>query len=128
MAFAPSFIRLFLTSMSYYSPFNRAPFRSYLISDILLCLAAGKSGVVYGIDDQRVLKEYHDFDGREIEHCADQRLGSHPNFAKVLDVQKDASIILELGELLQSACREPYAKTISLQRKLKWLQDAAECY
>ena len=41
-----------------------------ITSETLQFLAAGKSGVVYVVDPRRVLKEYHDSDGAEVEHRA----------------------------------------------------------
>jgi serine/threonine protein kinase len=91
-------------------------------------LAAGKSGVVHGIDSERVLKEFHDDDAGEIERRVYQRLGSHPNVAKVLETRPDGSIILERGTPLRTICRASSANIIPIQKKLHWLRDAAEGY
>ena len=91
-------------------------------------LTAGKSGVVYGIDPERVLKEYHDGDGGEIERRVYQRLGSHPNIAKVLDTRTDGSIILERGTPLRTICRASSANEIPILTKVHWLRHAAEGY
>ena len=91
-------------------------------------LAAGKSGIVYGIDQQRVLKQFHDVDGKDVEHRAYERLGSHPNIAKLLGIQRDGSIILERGTVLRSICQYPSAGEISIQKKLSWLKHAAQGY
>lgn len=91
-------------------------------------LAVGKSGVVYGIDPGRVLKEFHDGEGGEIERRVYERLGPHPNVAKVLDTRTDGSIILERGLPLRTICRAPSAKEIPIQTKVRWLRHAAEGY
>lgn len=91
-------------------------------------LSAGKSGIVYGVDDKRVLKEFHDSDGREVEIRAYHRLGSHPNIAKLLGIRKDGSLVLERGEVLRNICRSPSATEIPIQTKLSWLKQAAEGY
>lgn len=95
--------------------------------DKLKFLAAGKAGVVYGIDDRRVLKEYLETDGGEVERRAYDRLGSHPNIAKLLSIRKDGSLILERGEVLRKICRSPLSE-ISLQKRLGWLRQAAKGY
>ena len=91
-------------------------------------LAAGKSGVVYGIDPERVLKEFHDGDGGKIERRVYQRLGSHPNIAKVLDTRTDGSIILERGTPLRTILRASSANEIPIPTKVHWLRHAAEGY
>jgi serine/threonine protein kinase len=91
-------------------------------------VAAGKSGVVYGIAHNRVLKEYHDSDGLEVEHRAYQRLGSHPNVAKLFETRTDGSIILERGQVLRTICQSTSADEIPIQKKLIWLRQAAEGY
>jgi serine/threonine protein kinase len=91
-------------------------------------LAAGKSAVVYGIDPDKVLKEFHDGDGSEVERRVYQRLGSHTNIAKVLDTRADGSIILERGTPLRTVCRASSAKEIPIQTKILWLRHAAEGY
>ncbi len=91
-------------------------------------LAAGKSAVVYGIDPEKVLKEFHDNDGGEIERQVYQRLGSHPNIAKVLEILTDGSIILERGTPLRTICRASSANEIPIPTKVHWLRHAAEGY
>ncbi|KIW87192.1 uncharacterized protein Z519_12094 [Cladophialophora bantiana CBS 173.52] len=96
--------------------------------EALQFLAAGKSGIVYGVDDKRVLKEYQESDRGEVERRAYHRLGSHPNIAKLLGTRKDGSIVLERGEVLRTICRSPSATEIPIQTKLSWLRQAAEGY
>lgn len=91
-------------------------------------LAAGKSGVVYGIGPERVLKEFHDKDASGIEHRVYQRLGTHPNIAKVLEIQPNGSIILERGTPLRKICRASPAYKVPIQTKVRWLIHAAEGY
>ncbi|KAF2805098.1 kinase-like protein [Mytilinidion resinicola] len=91
-------------------------------------LAAGKTGVVYGIDPERVLKEFHDSDGGEVERQVYQQLGSHPNVAKLLETQSDGSIILERGNSMRKICRASSANEIPIQTKVNWLRHAAEGY
>ena len=91
-------------------------------------LAAGKSGVVYEIDPERVLKEYHDADACETEHIVYKRLDSHPNIAKVLEIRTDGSLVLERGTPLRSIIRAPSNNEISIETKVRWLRHAAEGY
>jgi len=91
-------------------------------------LAAGKSGVVYEIDSERVLKEYHDDDACGTEHLVYKRLDSHPNIAKVLEIRTDGSIVLERGTPLRSICRAPFANKVPIETKVRWLRYAAEGY
>ena len=99
-----------------------------MLPNIVQFLAAGKSGVVHGIDPERVLKQFHDSDGGEIERRVYQRLGSHPNIAKLLDTWTDGSIILERGTPLRTICRASSADEIPIQTKVHWLRHAAEGY
>ena len=91
-------------------------------------LAGGKSGVMYGISSTRVLKEFHNGSGGEIEYQVYQRLGSYPNITKLLDIRKDGSIILERGEPLRTVYRASTLSEIPIQRKISWLRHAAEGY
>jgi serine/threonine protein kinase len=94
-------------------------------------LAAGKSGAVYAVDDKRILKEYYERDGGvrgKVERRAYDRVGAHPNIARLLGVRKDGSILLERGEVLRKICRASSASEISLQTKLSWLRQAAGAY
>lgn len=109
--------------------------RSPSITDIdptpsgeLQFLSIGKSGVVYGIDENRVLKEFLESHSAEVELRAYQRLGSHPNIAKLMGIRQDGSIILERGEVLRTICRYPSAIEIPIQKKICWLIHAAEGY
>ncbi|KAF2193638.1 kinase-like protein [Zopfia rhizophila CBS 207.26] len=98
-------------------------------SNSLQFLAAGKSGIVYGIDEERVLKEYYESDSGEVERQVYQRLGSHPHVAELLGTLTNGSIILERGDCLRTICRDSAAASeIPIQRKLGWLRQAAEGY
>ncbi|WEW56401.1 hypothetical protein PRK78_001844 [Emydomyces testavorans] len=96
--------------------------------ETLQFLAAGKSGIIYAIDDKRVLKEFHESDCGDVEQRAYQRARSHPNIAKLLGTRKDGSMILERGEVLRTICRSPAANHHPIERKLRWLRHAAEGY
>lgn len=101
---------------------------SSVLYDKLEYLAAGKSGVVYRIDDGRILKQYYegcDGDG-DVERRAYERLGLHPNIARYLGNPTDDSIILERGEGLRTICSSHNIGQIPLRRKLRWLRQAAE--
>ena len=91
-------------------------------------LSGGLTGLVYAVDDKRVVKKYFESDGGEVERRAYRRLGSHPNIAKFLGAQKDGSIVLERGEVLRKICQSPSATEIPIQTKLSWLKQAAEGY
>jgi serine/threonine protein kinase len=96
-------------------------------TDALKFLAAGKSSVVYGIDDKRIVKVYTSTDDNEdvIERRAYERLGFHRNIVKCFGY-KDGSIVLERGQVLRGICRQRDSAHISFQRKLRWLIDFAE--
>lgn len=91
-------------------------------------ITAGGSGLVYGIDKKRVVKQYFEGEERdaERERLAYTRLGSHPNIAIYLGSLNDGSIILERGQPL----REEYSKSNTdktpLHKRLRWLRQAAE--
>lgn len=107
----------------------RAPRETYSNTpNALQYLAAGKSGVVYGIDGEKVLKEFHDKDGGDFERKVYQRLGSHPNVARLLGTRTDGSIILERGTSLRTICQTSSTNEISLQKKVRWLRHAAQGY
>ncbi|EDU49580.1 conserved hypothetical protein [Pyrenophora tritici-repentis Pt-1C-BFP] len=99
-----------------------------VVPETMPFLGAGKSGVVNGIDAERVLKRYHDDDGRETEHIVYKRLGSHPSIAKLLEIRTDGSIVLERGTPLRSICRGPSTNEIPIETKIRWLKQAAEGY
>ncbi|KAF2754781.1 kinase-like protein [Pseudovirgaria hyperparasitica] len=99
-----------------------------ILPDKLEYLGAGKSAVVYGIDSERVLKEFHDSEGSGTERRVYQRLGSHPNIAKLLDTWADGSIILERGTPLRKICRASSSNKIPVLTKVRWLRHAAEGY
>ena len=96
--------------------------------ETLRYLASGKSSVVYAIDKGRVLKEFHDDDGRsDVELRAYHRLGTHPNIAEFLGVGNNNSLILEYGQTLRTICRAS-PNEVSIQTKLAWLKQAATGY
>jgi serine/threonine protein kinase len=91
-------------------------------------ITAGGSGLIYGIDKKRVVKQYFEGEERdgERERRAYARLGSHPNIASYLGSLKDGSIILERGQPLREKYQKSSANKIPLRRKLRWLRQAAE--
>ncbi|KAH8591190.1 kinase-like domain-containing protein [Bisporella sp. PMI_857] len=89
-------------------------------------LSAGKSGIVYAIDEERILKEYDKKDDIEAERLAFARLGSHTNIVRHLGATSNGSIILERGQPLRTVIEGTNADKIPLERKLRWLRGAAE--
>ncbi|KAF2691465.1 hypothetical protein K458DRAFT_411186 [Lentithecium fluviatile CBS 122367] len=87
-------------------------------------LAIGKSGIVYAIDGERVLNEYHS-EGIDTERRALARLSPHVNNVKYLR-GIDKGCILERGKSLRKVIQETAANQITLDRKIRWLQEAAE--
>ncbi|KAL7928579.1 kinase-like domain-containing protein [Trichoderma chlorosporum] len=85
-------------------------------------LAPGTSAAVYAIDDERVLKEYHDPDCGTVELQALERLDSHPNIIRYFGKADDKSIVLERGQPLATQ-----GQTVSapIKTKLAWIRDAA---
>ncbi|ATY66924.1 kinase-like domain [Cordyceps militaris] len=86
-------------------------------------LAYGTSGIVYAIDENRVLKEYYDAEQGTEEHRALDRLGSHPNIIQCFGGAKENSIILERGIPLLSLSD---AADIWIQNREAWIKDIAE--
>ncbi|EGX92662.1 Protein kinase-like domain [Cordyceps militaris CM01] len=86
-------------------------------------LAHGTSGIVYAIDENRVLKEYYDAEQGTEEHRALDRLGSHPNIIQCFGGAKENSIILERGIPLLSLSD---AADIWIQNREAWIKDVAE--
>jgi serine/threonine protein kinase len=90
-------------------------------------LAIGKSGIVYGIDEGKILKEYHGEEKEiEVERRAFARLGSHANIVRYLGATGKGSIVLERGQPLRTVNQQTGADQILLDRKLRWLSGAAE--
>lgn len=88
-------------------------------------LAVGGSGIVYKIDEQSVLKEFHS-DGIDVERHVLERLGSHANIVRLLGVTEN-SLILERGQSLRAVIQESGAQDyIPLITKIRWLREAAE--
>ncbi|KAF2000502.1 kinase-like protein [Amniculicola lignicola CBS 123094] len=90
----------------------------------LVFLAAGGSGIVYAIDEKRVLKEFYN-EGIDVERRAFQRLGLHVNIVKCFGAI-DKGLILERGQSIRTVIRESGADQIPLDTKIRWLQEAAE--
>lgn len=91
-------------------------------------LGCGKSGVVYGIDSQRVLKVYHDEEAGELERRVYQRVTSHAKVAKLLEIRTDGSILLERGVSLRTICQASSFNSTPIQARVRWLRHAAEGY
>ncbi|KPM35470.1 hypothetical protein AK830_g11100 [Neonectria ditissima] len=85
-------------------------------------LSPGTSGIIYTVDDDRVLKEYYDLDGGNVECRALDRLGSHPNIIGYFGQVNSKSIILERGTPLSSL----QTATISVPKQMAWIRDVAE--
>ncbi|KAF2272871.1 kinase-like protein [Westerdykella ornata] len=90
----------------------------------LVFLAAGSSGIVYAIDEEKVLKEYHS-EGIDVERRAFERLGLHRNIVRCFGAI-DNGIILERGQSLRKVIEESGAEQIPLDKRIRWLQEAAE--
>lgn len=90
----------------------------------LVFLAVGGSGIVYAIDDKRVLKEYHD-GGIAVERRALERLGLHINIVNYFGAAENG-LILERGRSVRTIIRECGAEHVLLNAKMRWLQEAAE--
>jgi len=89
-------------------------------------ITSGKSGNVYGLDDQRILKEYfEDDDRRTVEIQAYHRLGSHPNIARYLGTQGSNCIILERGASIHTLYQKQFSQ-IPSRTKFLWIKQAAE--
>ncbi|KAF2755811.1 kinase-like protein [Pseudovirgaria hyperparasitica] len=91
-------------------------------------LAAGKTGIVYAIDSERVWKEFESREDGEVERRVYKRLGLHPNIAKLLLVRADGSIILERGTAIRDILRDCRATDLSITTKVDWLIGAARGY
>ncbi|RMZ82795.1 hypothetical protein DV738_g1608, partial [Chaetothyriales sp. CBS 135597] len=92
-------------------------------------ITCGGSGLVYAVDNNRVLKQYFEDQGCEAERerLAYERLGSHPNIARYLGSLKDGCILLERGQPLPKIYEESKnTDKIPFRRKLDWLRQAAE--
>ena len=90
-------------------------------------LAVGKSSVVYGIDNETVLKEYTEFSDNVdvVERQAYDRLHMHINIAKYYGATENGSIVLERGLVLRQICRQANADRIPLRTKYRWLKHFA---
>ncbi|CAH0046391.1 unnamed protein product [Clonostachys solani] len=88
-------------------------------------LSAGKSAIVYGIDDARVLKRYYEDEDEDesilTERLAFDRLGAHANIVERLN-SGPRSLVLEPGQPLNTLTRT----SIPLATRLGWVRDAAE--
>ena len=89
-------------------------------------ITAGKSGIVYEIDDESIVKQYTDSNDGNVERRVYKRLDPHPNIARYLGAIEDGSIILERGQVLRMVYQQTGADQIPLRRKLRWLRHGAE--
>jgi serine/threonine protein kinase len=87
-------------------------------------LSVGGSGIVYAIDEGRVLKEFHG-DGIDVERRALERLGSHPNIVNYLGSINNG-LIFERGRPIRTILQQCGTDQISLHMKSCWLQEAAK--
>jgi hypothetical protein len=87
-------------------------------------LAAGGSGIIYTINDKRILKTDYD-KGIDVERRVFERLGSHKNIVKCLGTIRDG-LILERGQSLRSVLQASKLDKILLDTKIRWLREAAE--
>lgn len=87
-------------------------------------LAAGGSGIIYAIDEKRVLKEFYD-EGIDVELRASERLGLHTNILQCLG-QIGNGLILERGRSVRTMIKERVADQIPLEMRICWFQQAAE--
>lgn len=86
-------------------------------------IAHGTSGVVYAIDEYRVLKEYYNVEDGAEERRALDRLGSHPNIIGYWGDANEQSIILERGVPLLSLSD---TADIWAHNRDDWIRDMAE--
>ncbi|OAA49227.1 Protein kinase-like domain protein [Cordyceps fumosorosea ARSEF 2679] len=86
-------------------------------------IAHGTSGVVYAIDEHRVLKEYYDAEDGAEERKALDRLGPHPNIIAYYGNADQKSIVLERGIPLLSLSG---TSDIRMQDREAWIKDLAE--
>ncbi|TLD36493.1 kinase-like domain [Venturia nashicola] len=93
----------------------------------LVFIAAGGSGVIYAIDEEKILKEFYDKDdeGVNVERRVFERLGGHANIVKCFGVINNG-LILERGRSIRTTIKERGAYQIPLDTKIRWLQQAAE--
>ena len=89
-------------------------------------LAAGGSGMVYGIDAKSVRKVFHENEQSRAECEVYKRLGTHPQIATLLEVREDGSLILERGTPLRTILESQSAQEIPIQTKVEWLIDGAK--
>ncbi|RMZ71180.1 kinase-like domain [Pyrenophora seminiperda CCB06] len=87
-------------------------------------LAAGGSGVVYAIDEERILKEYYE-EGITVERRALERLKGHVNIVRCLGVTHNG-LILERGRSVRTVIQGSGANQIPLHTRVRWLYEAAE--
>lgn len=81
----------------------------------LVFLAAGGSGVVYAIDEKRVLKEFYS-EGIKVERRVFERLGLHVNIVNYFGATENG-LILERGRSLRTVIQESGADQIPLHTK-----------
>lgn len=87
-------------------------------------LAVGAAGIVYAIDEERVLKDFQG-DGIDVERQALERLGLHPSIVNYLGSTNNG-LIFERGKPIRKILQERGADQIPLHIKYCWLKEAAE--
>jgi hypothetical protein len=87
-------------------------------------LAAGRSGVIYAINEERILKEFYG-EGIDVERRALERLGLHVNIVRCLGATQDG-LILERSKTVQVVIQGSRANQILLHTRVCWLHKAAE--
>jgi serine/threonine protein kinase len=87
-------------------------------------LAAGGSGAVYAIDEERIFKEFYE-EGIDVERRALERLGPHVNIVGYLGATQNG-LILERGRTVRTVIQGSGANQIPLHTKVRWLCEAAE--
>ena len=82
-------------------------------------LAVGKSGIVYGIDEGKILKEDLGENEIDVERRAFARLGSHANIVRYLGATGSGSIVLERGH--------PFGRQINKMMQIRscWIENFA---
>ncbi|KAF2768327.1 kinase-like protein [Teratosphaeria nubilosa] len=87
-------------------------------------VAAGKSGAVYTIDENTVLKEFHEEDDLNTEKEALELLNGHPNIVGLLGQTQNNALVLERGKSLRIFLQA--GEAIPWPTKIQWIKDAAQ--
>ena len=90
-------------------------------------IAAGATGLIYSIDESRVMKRAHsDYTELDTERRAYERLGLHPSITGYFGVTEDGStIVLERGKCLRDMYQQVNNDDIPTCKKLRWANEAA---